>query len=143
MDKSGLYQELILDHSRNPRNYGKLQCANCESCQYNPTCGDELKMYVFEEDGIIKDVKFEGKGCAISIASASLMSDIVIGKSKKEAWEAFDDFYKMLTSKSKCGDCKKKLGKLSALEGVGNYPARIKCATLCWNALKDALKEEG
>lgn len=135
-DLRDLYQEVIFDHNRNPRNFRKLIDANRTAEGFNPLCGDRLTVYMKVEDGIIRDVSFEGNGCAISTASASLMTEILKGKTEAEADRLFKDFHAAVTGK---GDSGMPLGKLSVLTGVREYPARVKCATLAWHTVHAAL----
>jgi nitrogen fixation NifU-like protein len=132
-----LYQEIILDHSRRPRNFHKMDDATRRAEGYNPLCGDRLKLYVKMEDGMVKDASFEGAGCAISTASASLMTESLKGKTKEEALALLDRFHELLTTES---GVSAELGKLAVFCGVRDYPARVKCATLCWHTLKSALE---
>jgi nitrogen fixation protein NifU and related proteins len=139
-DLRELYQEVILDHSRQPRNFRKLPAANCEAKGDNPLCGDRVTVYLKVEDGIVKDVTFEGRGCAISMASASLMTEVLKGKTEKEVRWLFDRFHDSMTGKSACqGADAGALDKLTVLSGVREYPMRVKCATLSWHTLMAAL----
>lgn len=131
-----LYQEIILDHCKHPRNCHAMADANRKAEGYNPLCGDRLKLYLKLEDGIVKDVSFEGSGCAISTASASLMTESLKGKTREEAVKLLDKFHELLTTDSAVT---KDLGKLVVFCGVRDYPARVKCATLAWHTLKSAL----
>jgi nitrogen fixation NifU-like protein len=131
-----LYQEIILDHSKHPRNCHPMEDANRKAEGYNPLCGDKLKLYVKLEDGVVKDVSFVGSGCAISTASASLMTESLKGKTREEAVKLLDKFHELLTTES---PVTKDLGKLVVFCGVRDYPARVKCATLAWHTLKSAL----
>ena len=131
-----LYQETILDHSKHPRNCHAMEDANRKAEGYNPLCGDKLKLYLKVEDGIVKDVSFEGSGCAISTASASLMTESLKGKTREEAIKLLDKFHDLLTTESAVT---KDLGKLVVFCGVRDYPARVKCATLAWHTLESAL----
>ena len=131
-----LYQEIILDHSKRPRNCHPMEDANRHAEGYNPLCGDKLELYVKVEDGIVKDVSFVGSGCAISTASASLMTESLKGKTREEAIKLLDKFHDLLTTDS---PVTKDLGKLVVFCGVRDYPARVKCATLAWHTLKSAL----
>lgn len=137
-DLSLLYQEMILDHCRNPRHYGKLDTATHEAEGMNPLCGDEIKVYLKVLEHQIKMIQFTGQGCAISIASASLMSEYMQGKYDTEAKEAIQSFLHMLTDKN--GATNENLGKLQVFYNVKNYPIRIKCATLPWHAFLAALE---
>ena len=132
-----LYQEIILDHSKRPRNFHKMDDATRRAEGYNPLCGDRLKLYVKMEDGVVKDASFEGAGCAISTASASLMTESLKGKTKEEAMVLLDRFHQLLTTES---GVSAELGKLAVFCGVRDYPARVKCATLCWHTLDAALQ---
>ncbi|MBI4546545.1 MAG: SUF system NifU family Fe-S cluster assembly protein [Ignavibacteriae bacterium] len=139
-----LYQEIILDHNKSPRNFRKMPDATRKVEGYNPLCGDHYTVYVKLEDDIIKDISFEGAGCAISKASASVMSATVKGKTKAEAEELFESFHTLVTGKMDGMAEISTLGKLAAFSGVSEFPARVKCATLAWHTLKAALeaKEE-
>jgi nitrogen fixation NifU-like protein len=132
-----LYQEMIIDHSKQPRNFGVLANANHTQVGHNPLCGDRLVLYVFEKKNIIQDLRFEGTGCAISIASASLMTEAVKGKTLPEALDVFDIFHKLMMGEPQ--EQLADIGKLVVLSGVAQFPVRIKCATLAWHALKAAL----
>lgn len=136
-----LYQEVILDHYRSPRNFGPMPDATSKAEGYNPLCGDRVTVYVRLDGDEVAQVGFEGSGCAISTASASLMTEIVRGKTLEDAEEIRERFHSLLTSGDECPDCEG-LGKLEVLSGVRDYPVRIKCATLAWHALHAALAEE-
>jgi nitrogen fixation NifU-like protein len=139
-----LYQEVILDHYKRPRNFGKLDEEGVRQVEgYNPLCGDQITVFLDVEGGRIQKVRFEGVGCAISTASASLMTEAVEGKTVEEARELFDRVHHMVTEEGKEPDeaLEGELGKLEALSGVREYPVRIKCATLAWHALKAALED--
>lgn len=137
-DLRTLYQEVIFDHNRNPRNYGKLADANRTAEGYNPLCGDRLTVYLkVSSDGLVEDASFEGQGCAISTASASLMTESVKGKTVAQAERMFEQFHAMVTKE---GDVPEELGKLAVLSGVREYPVRVKCATLCWHTVHAALE---
>lgn len=138
LDIKDLYQEVIVDHNRRPRNFGKLENPEKTLEGFNPLCGDRLTLYLNTADGRIADIKFDGAGCAISVASASLMTEAVKDKPLPEATAAFDDFHKLLTNAGAPDDLDK-FGKLAALAGVRDYPSRVKCATLCWHTLRAAL----
>ncbi len=132
-----LYQEVILDHNRHPRNRGRLENSTSHAEGYNPLCGDMVTLTLLSEDGIVKDIAFDGQGCAISTASASLMTEAVKGKSIQEAETLFRDFQSMVTE---TGDAPHDdLGDLEVFAGVRDYPVRIKCAILPWHALHAAL----
>ena len=135
-----LYQEVILDHNRRPHNFRVIDPATAKQEGYNPLCGDRLTLYVKVEDGIIRDVAFQGSGCAISKASASLMTDAVKGKTVEAARSLFDRFHQMITSPP--GSPLPELGKLSVLAGVRDFPTRVKCAGLAWHTLKAAVSEQ-
>ncbi|MFM0367125.1 Fe-S cluster assembly sulfur transfer protein SufU [Paraburkholderia sediminicola] len=141
-DLGELYQEVIFDHYRRPRNRGVLAGANRKAEGYNPLCGDKVTLYLKIEDGIVKDVSFEGSGCAIAIASASLMTDALKGKTEAEAQALFGRFHKMVTASGLVPVGSPDLGKLAALSGVREFPARVKCATLAWHTLHAALQGE-
>jgi nitrogen fixation NifU-like protein len=135
-----LYQQVILEHNKSPRNYGAIEGAQCVAYGKNPLCGDEYAVYVnTDTEGNISDIKFQGDGCAISKASASLMTTNVAGKSKATATEMKDAFQKMLLKELPATEAKAAIGKLTIFEGVKEYPARVKCATLCWHTLVAAL----
>jgi nitrogen fixation protein NifU and related proteins len=136
-----LYQEVILDHGRKPRNFHRLEDANREAEGLNPLCGDHFKLYVKLDGDLIQDIAFEGSGCAISKASASLMTTVVKGKTVAEAERLFGSFHALVTE----GPAKvnvSELGKLAALSGVCEFPTRVKCASLVWHTLKNALDHE-
>lgn len=137
-----LYQQLIIDHGRRPRNFGEMSDANHIKDGHNPLCGDELRVYVKENGGVIEDVKFTGQGCAISTASASLMTQCLIGKTVKEAEEVFKAFHACATEGVDPAQYKDVLGKLIVLTGVFEFPARVKCATLAWHTLQAALHDD-
>ncbi|MCP5468863.1 MAG: SUF system NifU family Fe-S cluster assembly protein [Deltaproteobacteria bacterium] len=137
-----LYQEVILDHNKHPRNFHEMPEATCYAEGYNPLCGDQLTLYVkLGADQKIEDLSFVGSGCAISKASASLMTDELKGKSVKEAKNIFEKFHAMVTAKPG-EETSFDLGKLSVLAGVCEFPARVKCASLAWHTLNSALKGE-
>jgi nitrogen fixation NifU-like protein len=131
-----LYQEIILDHSKHPRNCHAMADATRKAEGFNPLCGDKLKLYVKMEGDIVKDASFMGSGCAISTASASLMTESLKGKTRDEALKLLEKFHDLLTTDTPVG---KDLGKLVVFCGVRDYPARVKCATLAWHTLKSAL----
>jgi len=133
-----LYQETILDHSKRPRNYHSMDDANRSADGYNPLCGDKLKLYLRMEGDIVKDASFVGAGCAISTSSASLMTESIKGKTREEALKLLEKFHELLTTDVSVN---KDLGKLVVFCGVRDYPARVKCATLAWHTLKNALGE--
>lgn len=139
-----LYQQVILDHNKSPRNFKKIESANKEAEGYNPLCGDKVNIYLQVEDGIVKDISFLGSGCAISKASASLMSAAVKGKSVEEAEKLFEKFHNLITGKLNEDDAMEELGKLAVFAGVKEFPVRVKCASLAWHTMLSALhgKEE-
>ena len=137
-----LYQDVILDHGRKPRNFHKLDGANRQAEGLNPLCGDHFKLYVKLEGDRIADIAFEGSGCAISKASASLMTSSVKGKTVAEAEKLFGSFHKLVTEGPENVSLSE-LGKLAALSGVCEFPTRVKCASLVWHALKNALEDQG
>jgi len=137
-----LYQQVIIDHTKAPRNFGKLEPCNHDAEGYNPLCGDQLHIYVQVTDAnIIEDIKFEGQGCSISTASASLMTQALKGKSLSEFHDLFDAFHAMATADMDDKPDEEVLGKLAVLAGVKEFPSRIKCATLCWHTLKSAIND--
>lgn len=138
-DVNELYQEVILDHNRRPHNFRAIEGATKQE-GYNPLCGDRLTLYVAMDGSVIRDVAFQGSGCAISKASASLMTDALKGKTVEQARELFDQFHAMITS-DHAGPTAD-LGKLSVLAGVREFPARIKCASLAWHTMKAAVAPE-
>jgi nitrogen fixation protein NifU and related proteins len=136
-----LYQDIILEHSKRPRNYRALEGANRKAEGFNPLCGDHFTVYLqVGDDGQIRDVSFQGSGCAISKASASMMTQAVKGKRTEEAEALFQKFHHVVTGKN--GNESHDLGKLEAFAGVSEYPVRVKCATLAWHALRAALQGE-
>ena len=140
MDLNDLYREVIVDHNRSPRNFRRLEDAPRRAEGYNPLCGDRLTLYMQVNGGVISDVAFEGSGCAISVASASLMTESLKGKTEAEAASLFEKFHALLTDSGDEDD--PALGKLTVLAGVRQYPSRIKCAILCWHAMRAALRGE-
>jgi len=137
-----LYQEVILDHNRRPRNWGAIASPDRKADGYNPLCGDKLKLTLRMDGDRITDVKFEGSGCAISKASASLMTDLVKGKTMPEAEDLVDKLQAMVTAPMDAPEEDAALGKLAVLSGVREFPARVKCATLAWHTLRAALEGE-
>jgi nitrogen fixation protein NifU and related proteins len=137
-----LYQEVILDHNKNPRNFHIMDDANKTQEGYNPLCGDHYTFFLKLRNNIIEDVSFTGAGCAISKASASVMSSIVKGKTKEEADKLFDMFHKLVTGELNPEQELETLGKLAAFSGVSEFPARVKCASLAWHTLHAALSEK-
>lgn len=140
-DLGDLYQEVILEHSKAPRNFRKPATANQEAEGYNPLCGDRCTVYLDVENGAIKDIGFQGSGCAISRASASMMTQMVKGKTKAEAAKLFDQFHTLVTGKAEAAKADD-LGKMAVFAGVSKFPARVKCATLAWHTLQSALEEK-
>ena len=146
-DLRELYQEVILDHSRSPRNFGRPKQPTCQAEGYNPMCGDALRVFLVVDDrDVIEDAAFEGKGCAISVASASLMTEILKGKTVAQAERLFDAFHRLCTSADPDPDVPDgeadPLERLQVFSGVRAFPIRVKCATLAWHAMKAALKGE-
>jgi nitrogen fixation protein NifU and related proteins len=136
-----LYQEVILDHNKSPRNFREIADANRRSDGYNPLCGDHVTVYVNLVEGVIRDISFKGSGCAISKASASMMTTELKGKSEAEAARVFDSVHKMLTGEMGVEEDElERLGKLKILSGVCKFPARVKCASLAWHTVNAALK---
>ena len=133
-----LYQEIIIDHSKRPRNCHAMEDANRRAEGYNPLCGDKLKLFLKMEGDVVRDLSFVGAGCAISTASASLMTESLKGKSREEALKLLEKFHELLTTDTPAG---KELGKLVVFGGVREYPARVKCATLAWHTLRSALTD--
>ena len=131
-----LYQEVILDHSKRPRNFHELADATSNVEGYNPLCGDKLKLFIKMDGDIVKDISFVGAGCAISTASASLMTETVKGKTRQEAEQMMERFHDLLTKEKPAAA---NLGKLAVFSGVREFPVRVKCATLAWHTLKSAL----
>lgn len=134
-----LYQEMILDHNKKPRNFHVLEDANQISEGYNPLCGDKLKLYIKTDGDVVTDIAFQGAGCAISKSSASMMTVAVKGKTRSEVEALFQKFHDMLSGR---GDHESVLGKLAVFSGVCEYPSRVKCATLAWHTLKAGLEHE-
>ena len=139
---SELYQQVILDHNKKPRNFHKLENANRKAEGYNPLCGDQLNVYLHVEGDQVQDVSFEGSGCAISKASASMMTQAVKGKSKAEAEALFNEFHRMATGELDEENEPNRLGKLRIFAGVRDFPARVKCATLSWHTMHAALNDQ-
>ncbi|HEY3886606.1 MAG TPA: SUF system NifU family Fe-S cluster assembly protein [Vicinamibacterales bacterium] len=139
-DLNDLYQETILDHNRRPRNFHELSGASHVAEGYNPLCGDRLTLYLRIENGVILEAAFQGSGCAISKASASLMTDALKGRTVEDATRLFDRFHRMVTTAP--DEPVEDLGKLSVLAGVREFPVRVKCASLAWHAFKAALDRE-
>lgn len=141
-DLRDLYQEVILDHNRRPRNFGVLEDANRSADGYNPLCGDRLRVTARVEDDRIADVRFQGSGCAISKASASVMTEVVKGKTVEEVDRLFERFHQMVTAPLGT-PVAEDLGKLAVFAGVAEFPVRVKCASLAWHTLRAALHEPG
>jgi nitrogen fixation protein NifU and related proteins len=138
-DLRELYQELILEHSRAPRNYRELQSPDHKAEGYNPLCGDRFTVFLQMDGDSIRDIAFQGSGCAISKASASMMTQSLKGKTRAEAAEIFERFHQVVTGHAANGD-QAKLGKLAVFSGVSEFPTRVKCATLAWHTLQAALE---
>ncbi|RDI41338.1 Fe-S cluster assembly sulfur transfer protein SufU [Aquicella lusitana] len=134
-----LYQEIIVDHGKAPRNFGKLSHASHCKAGHNPLCGDKLTLYLLERDGVVQDICFEGAGCAISVASASLMTECVKGKKRSDVIKLFEQFHDLVTAGK---TSEEDLGKLAVFSGVAEFPVRVKCATLAWHTLKAALEQD-
>jgi nitrogen fixation NifU-like protein len=141
-DLRALYQDLILDHNRNPRNFRKMEDADRTVDGYNPLCGDHYTIYLKFDGDRISDVSFQGSGCAISKASASVMSTVVKGMSREEAERMFDQFHRLVMGDAKLMGREEELGKLAAFAGISEFPARVKCASLAWHTLHGALKSD-
>jgi len=141
MDLADLYRDVIVDHNRKPRNFRPMPDADCQAEGFNPLCGDRLTIYVKLDDGVISDVSFQGSGCAISVASASLLTESVKVRSVADAEQLFGTMHAMLTRDDADVDVAS-LGKLGALSGVRAFPARVKCASLCWHTLDAALHRQ-
>jgi nitrogen fixation protein NifU and related proteins len=139
---SDLYQEVILEHNKNPRNFREIETATRTADGNNPLCGDALRVYVEMENDLVKDVAFKGSGCAISKASASMMTQAVKGKTRADAEVLFNEFHKMVTGELDAEAEENHLGKLKIFAGVLEFPARVKCASLSWHTLHAALAGE-
>jgi nitrogen fixation protein NifU and related proteins len=135
-----LYQDVILEHSKTPRNYRELPAANHKAEGFNPLCGDRFTVYVTLDGDAIRDVSFQGSGCAISKASASMMTQSVKGKTTAEAEKIFERFHEMVTGHAPANQDESELGKLTVFSGVSEFPVRVKCATLAWHTLHAALE---
>ena len=140
-DLRDLYQEVIFDHNRNPRNFRIMENADRKVEGFNPLCGDRLTLFLKLNGEVIEDASFQGSGCAISTASVSLMTEIIKGKTQDEAEQLFETFHKMTTGKDEEIQLEA-IGKLAVLVGVREYPARVKCATLAWHTLDAAIKNQ-
>ncbi len=137
-----LYQEVILDHNRSPRNFRRMEGADKKVEGYNPLCGDHYTVFLKMDGDRIREITFEGAGCAISKASASVMSSVVKGKTVAETEELFREFQRLVTGEIDPGTAEEKLGKLAAFSGVSEFPARVKCAILAWHTLHTALSSD-
>jgi nitrogen fixation NifU-like protein len=142
-DLRELYQELIIDHSKRPRNFRVLEAANRKSEGYNPLCGDKVTVFLELENDRVKNISFQGSGCAISTASASVMTESVKGKTVAEAEALFEVFHNLVTGKPPAAGKAPELGKLAVFSGVSEFPARVKCATLAWHTVHAALQGKG
>jgi nitrogen fixation protein NifU and related proteins len=138
MDLKELYRDVILDHNKRPRNFGRIEPCDSHAEGHNPLCGDRLTVWLRLKDDRIDDIRFEGKGCAISTASASLMTEAVKGKDRQAVQSLYGRIHSLLTQQEAVAD--PSLGKLAALSGVREFPARVKCASLCWHTLNAALE---
>lgn len=141
-DLRDLYQETILEHAKAPRNFRALACAACQAEGFNPLCGDRCTVYLDLDGDVIKDVAFQGSGCAISRASASMMTQTMKGKTAEEAKTLFDTFHRMVTGRNDGHEDSGDMGKLQVFAGVSEFPARVKCATLPWHTLQAAMHGE-
>jgi nitrogen fixation NifU-like protein len=139
-DLSSLYQEVILDHSKRPRNFHPLDNADHHAEGYNPLCGDKVSIYLHLVDDRIADISFQGSGCAISTASASILTETLKGKTRAEAEALFEVFHNLVTGRPAKTPDASKLGKLAVFSGVWEFPVRVKCATLAWHTLRSALE---
>jgi nitrogen fixation protein NifU and related proteins len=140
MDNLGnLYQEVILDHSRRPRNFRKMEGASRKADGYNPLCGDRVTIYLSMDGDVVKDASFQGSGCAISTSSASILTESMKGKTRAEAEALFETFHDLVTGERNAKQDAPELGKLAVFSGVSEFPARVKCATLSWHTLRAAL----
>jgi nitrogen fixation NifU-like protein len=139
---SELYQQVILDHNKKPRNFRKLEAANHSAEGFNPLCGDQLTVYLNLAEGAVKEISFEGSGCAISKASASMMTQALKGKTKQEAEELFGEFHGMVTGEFDEETSESKLGNLKIFSGVREFPVRVKCASLPWHTMHAALNNQ-
>jgi nitrogen fixation NifU-like protein len=137
MSLQDLYQEIILDHGKVPRYTGSLSNATHRMAGHNPVCGDQLMLYIIEREGVVVEARFEGSGCAISVASASLMIESIVGKSVDDITKLFKQFHALVVE----GVAQDDIGKLAAFGGVNQFPMRVKCATLAWHTLQAALQQ--
>jgi nitrogen fixation NifU-like protein len=140
MDLKDLYRDVIVDHNRSPRNFRKIDPPRRVAEGFNPLCGDKLHVYLRMDGDAIEDISFEGSGCAISVASASLMTEMLKGKTTAEAIDLFSRMHSLLTDGEVEQSDMASLGKLAALSGVREFPTRVKCATLCWHTMKNAVE---
>ena len=138
MDLRDLYQDVIIDHNKSPRNFRRIENAERKADGFNPLCGDKLTVYLQMNSDKILDISFEGTGCAISVASASMMTEALMGKTESEARTFFHEIHALLTDDNCSADIDR-IGKLASLEGVKAYPSRVKCASLCWHTVNAAL----
>ncbi|MFN8008148.1 MAG: SUF system NifU family Fe-S cluster assembly protein [Terriglobia bacterium] len=141
-DLRDLYQELILDHTRRPRNFRKMEGTEAKADGHNPLCGDKITVFLHLDKGVVTDISFQGSGCAISMASASMMTESLKGKTVAEARELFKVFHELLTGSSDSPLDPEHLGKLIVFSGVKEFPVRVKCATLAWHTLNAALEHQ-
>ena len=141
MDLKSLYRDVIVDHNRSPRNFRRIDPPRQDAEGHNPLCGDKLHIYLKLRDNLISDISFEGSGCAISVASASLMTEALMGKTVEDAMAAFEKMQSLLVGNGIDPEDVSSLGKLAALTGVREFPMRVKCATLCWHTMKQALSK--
>jgi len=141
-DLRDLYQEVILEHSKAPRNFRELKSADHKAEGYNPLCGDRFVVYLQMQGDAIEDITFQGSGCAISKASASMMTQSLKGKTRADAEKLFERFHKVVTGEAPAGSNQEELGKLAVFSGVSEFPARVKCATLAWHTLQAALEQK-
>ena len=139
---SELYQQVILDHNKKPRNFKELEGANRTAEGFNPLCGDQLKVYLLVDEGVVREVSFIGSGCAISKAAASMMTQSLKGKSREEALTLFEEFHRMVLGELDEEKESNHLGRLTIFSGVRDYPARVKCASLAWHTMRAALEGE-
>ena len=138
-----LYQQMILSHNKNPKNFRVIDDPSHYAEGHNPLCGDNLNVYmVLDDDNIIQDISFQGSGCAISKSAASMMTEALKGKSEETARLMFEDYHQLVTGQLKGPEAKEKLGKLTIFSGIWEYPSRVKCASLSWHAVKAALDNE-
>lgn len=139
-DLDGLYQEVILDHNKRPRNFRAMEGADQRADGYNPLCGDKVTIYLRLKDDRVNDISFQGSGCAISTASASILTETLKGKTRAEAEALFQTFHELVTGRAPGDGTSPQLGKLAVFSGVSEFPARVKCATLAWHTLRSALE---